>query len=339
MKTKKYTKLAILLLFLMVFTTGCTKQLKDVDGKVVKNELTGQTLTQNILCRPEAEETVKAYQETIDNAKKKLDEQLQNQEITKKTYNKKINALPNLEELPKCSEFNITSGGYEGIWTTIFVKPLAWVILQIGKLVQNYGIAVIIVTLLIRFIMYPATKKTAMQSELMKEIKPEMERIEKKYRNRTDQESMMQKSQETLLLYKKYNVSPFSGCLFALFQIPLFFAFFEALNRLPAIFEEDLLGFQLGTNPGTGILSGNFQYILIIILVIGATYFSMKLNKTASLDSEQAKSMDMMMNVMIIMICFSSLSISTGIALYWITNSTFTIIQNLLVKRGKEKNA
>lgn len=337
MKTKNYFKITILLLLL--FTTGCTKQLKDSNGKVVKNEVTGQTLTQNILCRPESEETLKAYQETIETTKNKLDEQLSNNEITKKTYDKKMATLPNLEELPTCSDFKITSGGYEGIWTTIFVKPLAWVILQVGKLVKNYGIAVIMVTLLIRFIMYPATKKTAMQSELMKEIKPELDRIEKKYRNRTDQESMMQKSQETLLLYKKYNISPFSGCIYAIFQIPLFFAFYEALNRLPAIFEENLLGFQLGTNPGTGILNGQFQYLITVILVILATYFSMKLNKTASLDNEQAKSMETMMNIMIVMICISSLTISTGIALYWITNNVFTIIQNLLVKRRKEKNA
>lgn len=339
MKTKNYFKITILLLSLLLFTTGCTKQLKDSNGKVVKNEVTGQTLTQNILCRPESEETLKAYQETIETTKNKLDEQLSNNEITRKTYDKKMATLPNLEELPTCSDFKITSGGYEGIWTTIFVKPLAWVILQVGKLVKNYGIAVIMVTLLIRFIMYPATKKTAMQSELMKEIKPEMDRIEKKYRNRTDQESMMQKSQETLLLYKKYNISPFSGCIYAIFQIPLFFAFYEALNRLPAIFEENLLGFQLGTNPGTGILNGQFQYLITVILVILATYFSMKLNKTASLDNEQAKSMETMMNIMIVMICISSLTISTGIALYWITNNAFTIIQNLLVKRRKEKNA
>lgn len=339
MKTKKYSKILVLCLLLLCLTTGCTKQLKDASGKIVRNNTTGQALVKNMLCQPEEEETRKTYQETIENTRKTLQEQLDNKEITQKTYDKKIADLSNLEDLPKCSEYKITSGGYEGIWTTIFVKPLAWLIIQIGKIVKNYGIAVIVVTLLIRLVLYPMTKKTAMQSELMKEIQPEMEKIERKYRNRQDQESMMLKSQETLMLYKKHNISPFSGCIYAFLQIPLFFAFFEALNRLPAIFEENFLFFQLGTNPGTAIFRGELQYILTVIGVILATSFSMKLNKTASMDKEQEKMMGTMTNVMIVMISISSLSISTGIALYWITNNVFTIIQNLLVKRRKEKYA
>ena len=309
MKNKKTIKI-ISTLLIAVSLTGCTKVLKE-DKKPVQNPETGQNLVQNILCQPENETTRKIYIEhNID-----------------------------LENYPKCDEFKITSNGYEGLWTTIFVKPLARLILLIGKLVKNYGLAVITLTLLIRAVLFPITKKTAMQSENMKKAKPKLDKLEQKYKGKTDQESMMKKSQEMMLIYKENNINPLSGCIFSLIQIPLFFAFYEALNRLPAIFEENLLGFQLGTSPLTAFKSGNWLYIIFPILVAAATFFSFKLNSTASMSKEQEQQMKMMMNISVIFITIASFTMSTGIELYWIFNSGFTIIQNLLVKRrGKNAN-
>lgn len=139
------------------------------------------------------------------------------------------------------------------------------------------------------------------------------------------------------MVYKKYNISPLSGCIFALIQIPLFFAFYESLNRLPAVFEEKFIGFQLGTSPIVGITNGHYQYIIVIILVILATYLSFKLNPTSAMSKEQEKQMKLMTNIMVVMISFASLNISSGIAIYWIINSIFTIIQNLVV-RGKKND-
>lgn len=304
-------KITILLTIMALFTlTGCTKTLKNSDNKVVQNSETGQTLIKNILCQPENETTIKLYQE---------------------------NGVE-IDKLPTCKNFKITSGGYEGIWTTIFVKPLAWVILKIGGLVKNYGLAVILITILIRLIMYPLTQKSAMQSENMKAAQPELQKLEKKYANRTDNESMMKKSQEMMMIYKKHNINLMSGCLFSFIQIPLFFAFYEAMNRIPALFEENFLGFHLGTSPATAFSKGNYLYIIFVILVIVLTYYSFKLNKTATASKEQEQQMKMMTNMSVILISIASFTISTGVELYWIFNSAFTIVQNLVVKRGK-KNA
>lgn len=331
MKIKKI----VLLILILLCTSGCTKQLKDVDNKIVKNETTGQTLIQNILCQPEEDSTVNKYNQLLEDSKLKLQEKLDNKEITQKDYDKQIKNLVDINSYPKCNEFKVIGSSYEGIWDTIFVKPLAWLILKIGSLLKNYGLAVVVITILIRLCLYPVTKKTAMQSELMALVKPELEKLEKKYKDKTDQQSMMLKSQETMLLYKKYGINPISGCIFAIIQIPLFFAFYESLNRLPVIFEGKFLGLELGKTAGTALTEGKWYYIIIVILVIGVTYLSMKLNKTASIDKEQAQTMKMMTNMMIVMISIASFTISTGITLYWITNSTFTIVQNLLVKRRK----
>lgn len=305
-KVKNFKKIVIML-FLVLSLTGCTTILKDKDGKAVQNKTTGQNLTKNILCQPSETETIKLYKQN------KVD----------------------IDKLPKCSEMKVLSGNYEGIWTTIFVKPLAWVIIQIGELLKNYGLAIIVTTLLIRLITMPFTKKAALQSENLKKAQPELERLEKKYKDKTDQNSMLLKNQEMLGIYKKYEINPMSSCLFSMLQIPLFFAFYEAMNRLPSIFESNFIGFQLGTTPVTGLSQGNYIYILIIVLVILTSYFSFKLNSGASMSEDQAKQMKMMTNFMTIFIGIAALTLSAGIAIYWIINSSFTILQNLLVKRRK----
>ena len=119
MKKKKIV-LIMMLCAITLSATGCTTLLKDDNGKTVQNPVTGQNLPKNILCQPESASTLEVYDK----------------------YNVEI------EKLPKCQNFTPASGGYEGIWTTIFVKPLAWVIIQIGKLVKNYGLAIIFITLL-----------------------------------------------------------------------------------------------------------------------------------------------------------------------------------------------
>ena len=302
----KFKKLTILAMSVFLLT-GCAKNLTDENKKVVKIDETGQSLVSNILCQPTDSKAIELYEK----------------------YNVDIKSLP------KCNEFKITSGGYEGIWNTIFVKPLAWVIIKLGGLVKNYGLAIIIITLALRLEVMPVTKKTAMQSENMKKAQPELEKLEKKYRDCTSQQEMMMKSQEMLAIYKKYNINPMAGCVFALIQIPLFFAFYESMNRLPVIFEGKFLGLNLGMSPLTAMKAGQWYYIILVILVVVVTYFSFKMNQTASMGAEQEKSMKMTTNIMIVFISIASFSISTSIALYWIFNSGFTIFQNLLVKRGK----
>lgn len=305
----------ILLIFLIVFSmTGCTKYLKDENGKTVQNAETGQNLPSNILCKPTDEETLTMYEEYNKTADKKID----------------------IESLESCESMEIISGEYEGLWTTVFVKPLAVLIIKIGSLINSYGLAIILTTLLIRGIVWPFTKKTAMQSENLKLAKPELDKLEKKYANKQDQESMMMKSQEMMMIYKKYNINPLSGCLFSFIQIPLFFAFYEAISRIPVIFEETFLGFQLGTSPLIAVTKGHYYYLIFIVLIALATYYSFKMNSGASMSKEQEQQMKSMSKVMVVVMTFTSFSISSGIAIYWITSNVFTIIQNLLVKRMKK---
>lgn len=311
MKKNKNKIKIVLLLIILLLTTGCTKVLQDSNNKPVKNDNTGQTLTKNILCKPDEEKN----KEIIDLYKKH-----------------KVN----IDELPECDEFKITSGKYEGLWTAIFVKPLAFFLLKLGELTKNYGISVIILSLIIRLIAFPLTKKTAMQSEIMKKAQPELNRIQKKYENKTDQESMMKQNQEMMMVYKKYNINPMSGCLFAFIQLPIFIAFIEAVQRTPVIFEDEFLGLQLGTTPAIGIGSSTFYaYIILMIIIFGTTFFSFKMNSAGNMEDPTMKMMPVMMTMMTVIM---AIFMPTGLGIYWVTSNIFTIIQNILVKRSKEVN-
>lgn len=313
MKRKKISKILILLFVVFIFT-GCTTVLKDPKTKKAvyyEDEKVKITLNENILCKPTNEGLIKQY----DKYKKQID----------------------ISKLPYCNKFTPSDGNYNNLWETLVVKPLAWLTLKIGNLVKSYGIALIILSILIRLILAPFTKKTAVQSENMKKMQPEMDRINKKYEGKTDQESMNKKSLEMMTLYKKYDINPFSSCLFAFIQIPLLFGFLEAVNRVPVIFEENLFGLVLGTTPLKAITSGHYQYIIIVLLIIGTTYISQKLNKTAPTPQTNDVDPNTMMNVMLILISIMSLNFSVALSLYWIASTLFTIIQNLLVKRQKKE--
>ena len=177
----KNKKLITILLIVVLLLTGCTKQLKDEKGKIVKNEETGQTLPSNIMCQPTDKDIRKLYEDNKVALEKKLAKDLKNEKITKSEYNKKMKSILDINKLPKCSEFKITSGGYEGLWTTVFIKPLTWVLIKLGELLRNYGLAIIVATMLIRLILYPITKKTLKQSEMMKKIQPEVSLLSMKH--------------------------------------------------------------------------------------------------------------------------------------------------------------
>ena len=306
---KNSKKKIIIILLVTLLLTGCTQTLKDQENKVVTNPETGQSLTGNILCQPTDETTRELY----------------------------TNAGVDLNKYVDCSKFTPLTGGDDGLWEMIFVKPLAFVILWVSQFVNSSAFSIIIVTLLIRLAVYPLTNKTAMQSELIKKAQPELNKLEKKYANRNDQESLMKKSQEMTMIYKKYNINPLSGCLFAFIQLPLFFAFLEAINRLPVILEEVFLNMQMGTTPWNGLLNQhNFIYLLLVLLIGISTFISMKMNSTSSTsDEDPMKSMSTIMTVMIIIMSFF---MPAALGIYWCASNVFTIIQNLIVKRSKKLN-
>ena len=311
---KKAFKIVLIILSLVILT-GCTKTLTGEDKKAVKYEETGKALTENVLCRPTNEEVIELYKEN------KVD----------------------VDKLPSCNNFKPFSK-YEGLWTTIFVKPLAWVIINIGMLLGKIGLskgvangfAIIISCLIIRLILYPLTRKTAMQSEKMKEVQPQLEKLEKKYKDKTSEEDQKRKAQEMMVIYQKNKINPMSSCLLSFIQIPLLFAYLEAINRTPVIFENKFFNLDMGTTISHGITSNSwYLYVLLFVIILGTSYLSFR--KTLKDQTGMAKQMKSTIYIMLAMIVIASFSLPVALGLYWIASSLFTIAQNLIVERKKAK--
>ena len=316
MNNNKKTIKILLLILSLAMLTGCTKTLTGEDKKPVKYEETGKALTENVLCRPTDENVVNIYKENnVD-----------------------------IDKLPKCETFKPFSE-YEGLWTTIFVKPLAWAIINIGLLLEKIGLgkglangfAIVISCLVIRLILYPLTRKTAMQSEKLKEVQPQLEKLEKKYKDRTSEEDQKRKAEEMMAIYSKNKINPLSSCLLSFIQIPLLFAFLEAINRTPVIFENKFLKLDMGTTISHGIMSNLwYAYIIFLLLILATSYFSFR--KTLKDQTAMAKQMKGTIYFMLAMILIAAFSLPVALGLYWITSSIFTILQNMLVERKKVKN-
>lgn len=314
MKNKKFTKI-ILLVFSLVLLTGCTKTLTDENKKAVRYEETGKALTANILCRPTDKNVISIYEE-------------HGVEVSK---------------LPKCQNFKPFTE-YEGLWTTIFVKPLAWVIINIGLQLEKIGFskglasgfAIILSCLGIRLVLAPLTKKTAQQSEKMKKVQPELEKLEKKYKDKNSEEDQKARSQEMMMIYQKNKINPLSSCLLSFIQIPLLFAFLEAINRTPVIFENRFLGLDMGRTMSSGILSSHwYAYIIFMLLILGSSYFSFR--KTLKDQTAMQSKMKGTIYLMLGMIVVAAFSLPVALGLYWVTSSLFTVVQNLIVERKKAK--
>lgn len=315
MNNNKKTIKILLLILSLAMLTGCTKTLTGEDKKPVKYEETGKALTENVLCRPTDENVVNIYKENnVD-----------------------------IDKLPKCETFKPFSE-YEGLWTTIFVKALAWAIINIGLLLEKIGLgkglangfAIVISCLVIRLILYPLTRKTAMQSEKLKEVQPQLEKLEKKYKDKTSEEDQKRKAEEMMAIYSKNKINPLSSCLLSFIQIPLLFAFLEAINRTPVIFENKFLKLDMGTTISHGIMSNLwYAYIIFLLLILATSYFSFR--KTLKDQTAMAKQMKGTIYFMLAMILVGAFSLPVALGIYWITSSLFTILQNMLVERKKAK--
>ena len=281
-------KIFIIVAIVLVTLTGCNKTLVDGDKKRVIDEKTGQSLSANILCLPEDEEILANYQK----------------------YEKYMDVK--LGDLPKCSAMKVyDKKSYNGLWVQLFVRPLAWVIINLGKLLGNYGISVMVIGIIIRLIMMPFSAKTIKQQESLKKAQPELERIE-----------------------KKYNINPMSSCLISFIQLPLFFAFLEAINRVPAIFENNFWKFQLGTTPLVGIKEGNYYYIILIVLIVLFTALSFKMTMSqTSTTTESGIQSKYMMIFMTVFIGIASIQLPSAIALYWVVTNAFNVFQTILFKK------
>jgi YidC/Oxa1 family membrane protein insertase len=201
---------------------------------------------------------------------------------------------------------------------TIVAKPLLWFLKLTNSFTKNFGIDILILSILIKIIFLPLTQISFKSMKEMQKVQPEMARLKETYKN-----NKTRLQQEIMLLYKRRKINPMSGCLPMLIQIPVFIALYNALQNS---FEMRHAPFFLWIKD----LSAK-DPIYITPLIMGATMvIQQKMTPTAA-DPTQAK----MFMLMPIMFTFLFLNFPSGLVLYWLVNNVLSIAhQHYLNKRG-----
>ena len=211
-------------------------------------------------------------------------------------------------------------------WFGFLARPMLWVINTLNALVLNYGIAIILMTLILRMLMWPLTRKSYTSMLAMQKMQPELQRIQKLYAN-----DKMRLQMEMMKLYQTHKTSPMSGCLPMLIQIPIFFALYKAL----------LVSVQMRSANFLWIsdLAVMDPYFILPILMGTTMWFQQYLqsaSKTKSADKNDiAAQTQRMMRWMPVLFTVMFAWMPAGLVLYWTVSNIFGIVQMYIIKRQK----
>lgn len=209
----------------------------------------------------------------------------------------------------------------------------------LNKYISNYGIIILIMTIVIKVFLLPLTFRSYMSTAKMKVLKPQIDEINKKI----PKEKAMERQQATMALYKKVGVSPLGGCLPMLLQMPILFAMFRffptsiELRQQGFLWAKDLSTYDsiLEWDAYVPFLSNTFgnHLSLFTLLMTVSTIISMRFNNQTNASNQQMPGMQSMMYVMPIMFMFILNKFSAGLTYYYFLANIITIAQNLLFKQ------
>ena len=218
-------------------------------------------------------------------------------------------------------------------WFTFLAKPLMVVLTWFYSFTHNYGVAIILLTVIIKIIFWPLTHKSYTSMQKMRKIQPKITQIREKFKD--DKEKL---NQELMQVYKTYKVNPMGGCLPMALQIPVFFALYRMLNAAVALRHQpfilwinDLtapdrlhLGFSVDL-PFLGELNG----IPVLTILMGISMFLQQKMTPSTGDPRQEK----IMLIMPIMFTFFFINFPAGLVLYWFVNNILSIAQQYWINR------
>ena len=228
-------------------------------------------------------------------------------------------------------------------WFFFLTKPIFWVLHELNKLIGNMGVSIIVLTLMIKAILFPLAYKSYVSMAKMKELQPEMEKLKEKAGD--DRQQLQQGMME---LYKKNKVNPASGCLPILMQIPIFFSLYKVIFVTLELRHAPFFGpFQDLSAPDPTSLFNLFGllpwgapeagsivaliFIGILPLLLGISMWLQQKLNPAPADPTQAAIFAWMPWVFMFMLG----GFASGLVVYWIANNTITFTQQYLIMRSQ----
>ena len=245
---------------------------------------------------------------------------------------KEVYPIDNYTEIEKIDRFDLS---IDWGWFYFITKPLFFVIDYIFKIVGNFGLAIIILTLIVRILFFPLNNYSFKSMAKMKVLQPETLRIKELYKD-----DVKRTQQEMMALYKREKVNPLSGCLPILIQIPIFFAVYKMLFVTLEMRHAPFFGWikdLSAADPTTifnlfGLIPWNppsFLMIGVWPILMGITmYFQMKLNPTPP-DPIQAKIFAFFPLIMTVMLA----TFPSGLVVYWTVSNVLTMAQQYYIMK------
>ena len=245
---------------------------------------------------------------------------------------KEVYPIDNYTEKEKIDRFDLS---IDWGWFYFITKPLFFVIDYIFKIVGNFGVAIIILTLIVRIIFFPLANYSFKSMAKMKILQPEMLRIKELYKD-----DVKRTQQEMMALYKREKINPLSGCLPILIQIPIFFAVYKMLFVTLEMRHAPFFGWikdLSAADPTTlfnlfGLIPWeppSFLMIGVWPILMGITmYFQMKLNPTPP-DPIQAKIFAFFPLIMTVMLA----TFPSGLVVYWTVSNVLTMAQQYYIMK------
>ncbi len=212
------------------------------------------------------------------------------------------------------------------------IKPIAsfliWGLVHLKALVGNYGIAIILITILIRLAIWPVYAKSARTMKRMSKLTPLMQEIREKH---ADNPQKM--NEETMKLYSTYGINPLGGCLPMFIQLPVFLAFYRMLWSAVELRQESFLWVTDLSMPDTlfQIPGTQIDFNLLPILMSVTSFIQMAITPKTGDRTQQM--IFMMMPFMFLFICYN---FASALALYWTTSNAFSILQTWIMNKLPE---
>jgi len=222
-----------------------------------------------------------------------------------------------------------------GIWRPLEVL-LKWLLQFFYKLIPNWGVSIILVTILIKLIFFPLTKKSSESTQQMQKMQPKIQELQAKYKGKPQK-----LNEEMAKLYKEAGYNPLSGCLPILIQLPILFAMYRLFNNyfefrgamfIPHWIPDLSVGDSVLQFPNPlPFLGWTDLRILPIVYVISQMVFG-KITQTPTSDQQQNSTMKIMMYGMPVFFFFMFYNAPSGLLLYWTCTNFLMLVQQMIIK-------
>lgn len=225
------------------------------------------------------------------------------------------------------------NNGGMGIYS--FLQPIADVISKIITALYNvtvsigfpsYALAIILISILIKIILFPLMQKQMKSTMNMQEVQPKLEYLQKKYKSNPEK-----MNEEVMKLYKEYNINPMSGCLPLLIQMPILIGLFGALRQYQFEPVEHATFFWIPN------LSEKDPFFILPVLVALTMFIQQKISMGSNESMSANPTMKTMLYVMPAMMLFVCWSMPAGLCLYWAFFSMLSIVQQFFLNKQRDK--